>query len=106
MHVWELINILRNMPEDAEVRIAHQPQWPFEYSIGDVVLDEAPEIVTREAFDAMSEEEQENVMRRADEGEVLLLDEGQDVPASVVYIGEGSQLGYLSGGVSRQLGWR
>lgn len=37
MTVGELLNILEDLPEDAEVRLAMQPSYPFEYSIGDVV---------------------------------------------------------------------
>ena len=31
--VEELMDRLSEMPEDAEVRLAHQPGWPFEYRI-------------------------------------------------------------------------
>jgi hypothetical protein len=33
MTVGELLELLEDFPEDAEVRLAHQPSWPFEYSI-------------------------------------------------------------------------
>ena len=33
MTVGELIEMLQDMPEDALVRFASQPQWPFEYEI-------------------------------------------------------------------------
>ncbi len=33
MTVNELMTRLEEMPENAEVRLAHQPSWPFEYSI-------------------------------------------------------------------------
>lgn len=106
MTVFELIELLQDLPEDAEVRFAQQPSYPFEYSISNVVCPDLPEIVRKAAFDEMSEEEQEQVMARADEDEVLLLDEGEDEPQQVVYLGEGSQIGYLPGIVSRELGWR
>jgi hypothetical protein len=31
--VEELMDRLAEMPEDAEVWLAHQPSWPFEYGI-------------------------------------------------------------------------
>ena len=37
MNVSELIELLEDMPEDAEVRIAHQPSWPFQLDIGEVI---------------------------------------------------------------------
>ena len=37
MTVADLIEELKGMPEDAEVRFASQPNWPFEYNINDVI---------------------------------------------------------------------
>ena len=37
MTVADLIEELKWMPEDAEVRFASQPNWPFEYNINDVI---------------------------------------------------------------------
>ena len=37
MTVRELIEELRLMDQDAKVRFASQPSWPFEYSINGVV---------------------------------------------------------------------
>lgn len=37
MTVEELIEELQGMDQDAEVRFASQPSWPFEYSINGVV---------------------------------------------------------------------
>ena len=37
MTVGELIEELKYMDEDATVRFASQPSWPFEYSINGVV---------------------------------------------------------------------
>lgn len=41
--IRELIDELEELAEehgdDCEVRIAHQPSWPFEYGIGEVVAD-------------------------------------------------------------------
>lgn len=38
MRVAELMELLEGMPEDAEVRLAQQPRWVFEYSIRDALL--------------------------------------------------------------------
>ncbi|MFP3549770.1 hypothetical protein SB861_03510 [Paraburkholderia sp. SIMBA_049] len=38
MKVADLMEMLEGLPEDADVRIAQQPNWPFEYSIRDAVL--------------------------------------------------------------------
>ena len=37
MTVGELIQELKYMDEDATVRFASQPSWPFEYSINGVI---------------------------------------------------------------------
>lgn len=37
MTVGELMEILDAYVPDAEIRLASQPKWPFEYSIGEVV---------------------------------------------------------------------
>lgn len=65
MTINELIMELEQYDGDTEVRLAQQPNWPFEYSVGDIA--------------------------EADDGKV--------------YIGEGSQLGYLSGEAREALGW-
>ena len=69
MTVQELIEELSCINPDATVRLAQQPSWPFEYSIGDIV----------EAAD-------------------------QD-GLPTVFIGEGSQLDYLSSEACKELGW-
>ena len=86
MTVRELINLLEDYDENAEVRIAHQPRWPFEYSIGDVVAC------------AGGGEDDDDI----DDESTAASD---DAPP-VVYIGEGDQLGYLPGSACRELGWK
>ena len=112
MTLQELINQLTDLQEelnpgeDPEVRLAIQPQWAFEHSLSGVVMTGDAQVVTRDEFDAMSEEEQERAQELAEEGEVILLDHGEEAPERVVYLGEGSQVGYLPGEASRALGWR
>jgi len=38
MTVIELLEALSDLPEDAQVMLASQPAWPFEYSLGDPVV--------------------------------------------------------------------
>jgi len=79
MTIKELIESLESamedVGEDCEVRLAFQPNYPLEYSVGPVEV-------------AWGE------------------DEEADNDGTVVYIGEGGQLGYLSSLASQWLGWR
>lgn len=91
MTVGELKELLEDLDDEMEVRIAQQPSWPLEYAIGGgevVDLNEPAE----------------------DEGEFVPPGEEEDLeeeePREVLYLFEGSQLGYLPGVVSRRLGWR
>jgi hypothetical protein len=79
MRVSELMELLQDLPEDAEVRLAQQPNWPFEYSIGTVAA------IGPDDFDED--------------------DEDDAPPEVVVYIGEGMQLGYLPGIARNAVGW-
>lgn len=76
MTVIELREALEQMPDEAEVRLAMQPSWPFEYSIMDVIPMEP------------DEEEPE-----------------EDDPIRIVYLVEGSQLGYLPAAATEAIGW-
>lgn len=70
---------------DVEVRLAQQPRWAFEYSIGEV---EATEAVLVGDPDEDGEPATE-----------------ADARPPVVYIAEGSQLGYLPAQAAEALGW-
>ena len=72
--------IERNGGDDVEVRTAQQPRWAFEYSIDEAVVVENKD----------GEETSNNVVG---EKEVI------------VYLSEGSQLGYLPEEASEALGW-
>ena len=72
--------IEQNGGDDVEVRMAQQPKWAFEYSIDAAVT------IQKEA----GEEVRDSVV---DEKEVI------------VYLSEGSQIGYLNEDASRELGW-
>lgn len=87
MTVEELIEQLQEMDRDAEVRIATQPNWPFENSI------ESVQQVTGDITEIHDE----------DEG----YREGwKEFDQPIVYIGEGQQLGYLPQGAAQQFGWK
>ena len=49
MTVRQLIEELEFMNQDAEIRFASQPNWPFEYSIADIVSAEIENPRTGEA---------------------------------------------------------
>ena len=84
MTIRELIELLEDAAvetgsDETEVRLASQPRWPFEYSIHGVG------VATQHAADE-------------DDGE------DDDQEETVVYIGEGAQLGYLSK-AGREAAW-
>ena len=77
MTVRELIDALQYFDENQEVRLAQQPNYPFEYSIDNIV-----EFSAAGAKDDPYESE-DSVRQDADD-------------ERIVYITEGQQLGYLS----------
>ena len=85
--------------DDTEVRFASQPSWPFEYSISDVIamtVDMRESRARAEMLDeGMSPEE---VNENIDYEEI-------ERDGNVVYLVEGSQLGYLPGDVKDEIGW-
>jgi hypothetical protein len=103
MNIVELINELEYMKdiagEDAEVRFASQPGWPFEYSISNIIAmtNEMREENARAELqdEGLSEEEINKELEGAPELE------GENV----IYLAEGTQLGYLPGDVKNELGW-
>jgi hypothetical protein len=110
--VQELINELESFERDAQVRIAQQPHWPFEYSVGEVV-----EANPSEAYDLVRDGDDWYVLENGEEtaGPFQTVGEAERAleaelnrngpPETVVYIGEGRQLAYLSGAARQALGW-
>ena len=75
--VREMIEMLQDVDPDSELRIAQQPNYPFEYSLDT-------------GSGPLVEVEQE--------------EEGDDMP-SVVYIVSGNQIGYLPQAAADAIGW-
>jgi len=89
---------------DPEVRLAHQPSWPFELHIAQVVevdmhADEREEI--REFLGVADPLEDGSAIDDARKR----LTEIDANPGTVIYLGEGSQIGYLPGCAASELGW-
>ena len=83
MTVQDLIEQLQSQPQDAEVRLAIQPRWAFEHSIGGVAGPDEMREHLKDEFEF-------------DRGDAEDLDDRvlDEIP-NVVYIGEGGQMGYL-----------
>lgn len=86
MTVGELREMIEGLEDGVEVRLAIQPRWAFEYSIGSAVL------VGPDGDEVYGEGEEEY--------------EGTPPDENVLYLTEGTQLGYLNGYTSRAIGWK
>jgi hypothetical protein len=111
MNITDLIQILEEIAENspnAEVRFASQPSYPFEYSIREVVPWDKETMVENEIEEIRQAIEDDNAepmsyaeMRKLAEQNLDDAGELEDV----VYLEEGSQLGYLPEGPKNALGW-
>jgi len=136
MTVQDLIQELEQFDPDAEVRLAIQPEWPFEHAVGGVASaapcrvewavrypigdgDEDMEFVegdvfaaqerARELTDELPEDAEIEVVGQVDGGDWLPMEEAEEAiedAGEVVYIGEAGQLAYLPGAVAHELGWK
>ena len=110
MTIDQLLSLLEDakaeLGGDAPVRIAHQPSWPFEYSIapnvaffkpGQDEIDELREILMSGDY---APDEKDELREQLD----ALLEE-QEETDGIFYLSEGSQIGYLPGAVAREIGW-
>lgn len=93
MKVRDLIEELEAYDGDAEVRLMSQPSWPFEYSIeGLWTVEKAEHSGTScersEEYDPDADDEDECLACEADGFEP------HEADGDVVYLLEGSQLGY------------
>ncbi len=106
----DLIHELQNYDCDAEVRLAFQPSWTFEHSIG--------------AVGGSSPSQAYEILREADDEWYVVANDGEQVAGAstqadaqakldelvgddetVVYIAEGDQLGYLPATAKPAIGW-
>lgn len=91
MTLSELITYLQEIEDqhgDIEVRLAHQPNWPFEYRISDsgvVAVD-----INQEHGDSDDDAD---------------FDPPRKPERMVCFIAEGGQLGYLPTAAVHELGW-
>lgn len=112
MTVNELIEMLEEMPEDAEVRLAIQPSWPFQHDIDTVALDEGHE---HSPSDLMSgdgtwycEDPKGECDMEWDEEPTEEELEAEKSGKPIVYIAEGGQNSdapYLPGSAKKVIGW-
>lgn len=86
--VQQLKDILDDLPDDAEVRIAHQPNYPFELSISECVY-----VEKKDQVEVEDDEDEEDC------------DPIESNGPGVLYICEESQLGYLPGQAQKEIGW-
>lgn len=101
MKLTELIERLQDVADDlgdkaddAEVRLAHQPRWAFEYSIAGVALstDLCANEDGRPECGAPPDRQCETGCERRAEAE-------DDEAAPIVYLAEGEQIGYAPAGI-------
>jgi predicted RNA-binding Zn-ribbon protein involved in translation (DUF1610 family) len=114
MTLDELISELEDLRDEhgggIEVRLAHQPSWPFEYSVDKVVAspdDEGDEKECPECGEPLDYRtvDGQRVMVCMDRQHCGFEAGAEDAPPPVVYIAEGRQIGYLPGEAAKALGW-
>ena len=90
MTVGELKRILEEMDDDMEVRLAHQPSWPLQYKVADVI--EAP------VFDSEDLGDEE-------ENDTVIVPEDAPRYAYIVEAGQVYDAPYLPYSVQAAIGW-
>ncbi len=111
---------LQGLDPDTEVRLAQQPSWAMECEVGEITTVKVggPEMGDKVTYENDDGTECVGMVKETITDGVLVEDEsGNERPVpfyqvigyldvkDVLYIGEGTQLAYLPGVVSRQLGW-
>ena len=98
--IEQLEDIKERVGEHAQVLYASQPSWPFEYSIRDVYA------LTKDERRYMAEEAmREEGMDEDDINEYMVDNQEKFEGEDVVYLEEGSQLGYLPDEAKQMIGW-
>lgn len=104
--IEKLEEIADQQPEghDPEVRIAHQPSWPLEYTVGGVLSFSTKDEAVRELNDLLRSigPDDPDYAGYEAELEALKADTEQE---DIVFLAEGTQNGYLTAGVARALDW-
>ena len=114
--VGELIEMLQEFDDEAVVRYASQPSWPFEYELdrgsGPAILvdlnqiDEDEYETTVENMDDPNDLEEAKMVREMMEQEVDAAIASTGGVGKVVYLVEGTQIGYLPDRAAKELDWR
>jgi hypothetical protein len=108
MTVGDLLRELDGLDENIEVRLAMQPSWPFEYSIhGTYLRLKAKSLKRDEELEAMSDDERERYEQQCENGVYADPEDPsqRDLFEPILYLTEGSQLGYLPGIVKDHIDW-
>lgn len=84
---------------DPEIRLAHQPHYPFEYTLADAAAHDPSEGEDDWGNDPELTTDSERGQARHDHAQWKL-----NNPA-VIYLIEGAQIGYLSGAAATAIGW-
>lgn len=100
--IWRLQDIVAEHGEEVEVRLAIQPEWPFEHGIGDVVVVNNGDQEEMQAdLDANEADMTEDEIASAR----LAIMEETERSETIVYLAEAGQIGYLPGAAKNALGW-
>ena len=108
MTVRELIERLEEANPDAEVRWAAQPNYPFEYSISEIVsidMQSKLELEIEAIQQSIADDHGAEPMSYNEMLEIAKDNIEHEGGKDVVYLGEGSQIGYLPCNVKYLLGW-
>ena len=89
MTVQQLRDLLDELPEDAEVRLMHQPSWPLEYSVAGIWASNVDEDDEDEDDGSFAYAARANELRGSSRGWIP-----NDATGPVVYLVEGAQRGY------------
>jgi hypothetical protein len=100
MTIGELRELIQDLDDNVEVRLAHRSNWPFEYSISRV------EVVEVGGWDEDGMPRREDLTDEEWADYERLRAETEEKAKEIVYIGEGDQIGYLPGQACKALGWR
>ena len=110
MDMGDLRNFMEeneHLSDDVEVRLATQPTWPYEYTVGAPVVAEFAYYETeeyREIDDALSNSDDPEEQKEL-QAQLEKFAEEWEEKEPIVYFPERRQLSYLPGEVRNLLGW-